>query len=348
MNLFGKDLRQTNKPLLIAEISANHLNSIEVVKLLIEKVHQAGWDAVKLQTYTPDCLTIESSHPDFFIQSGLWQGKSMYSLYAEASTPWDWHPDLFRHSEEVGIPLFSSPFSSQAVDFLETLSCPAYKVASFEIRDYGLLKSIAETGKPILISTGAATEGDVIRAMALLDEYRVQDYMFLHCVSAYPADAKHYNLRRLSHLKKLTKSAVGLSDHSIGDLVALGSVALGSSLIEKHVTLDPGKGIDGEFSLPADLLAEFRNRVDDISMSLGDVDCRLPDELSGVDQIRFSRSIYFVKDLKKGDAITEDDIRVIRPGFGAHPMLLDSFYGKRVVTDVSVGTPVTLELVDAV
>lgn len=335
----GKDF----PPYIIAELSANHNGKIENALKLIEVAKNAGADAVKIQTYTPDTITLNSDLPDFQIKGGLWDGKTLYQLYQEAHTPWGWHKPLFEHARKLGITIFSSPFDSTALDLLEELNAPAYKIASFEAVDLPLIKYVASTGKPMIISTGMADVEEIEEAINAAREGGCKELALLHCVSGYPAPAADYNLRTITDMQQRFGLVTGLSDHTLDNTTAIASIVLGASIIEKHFTLDrSGGGPDDSFSLePADLMALCRDSKTAWS-ALGEVNYgRKSSEQSNA---QFRRSLYFVKDLKAGEIITEDAVRSVRPGFGLAPKYLDEVLGKRVSRDVAVNMPVRFDM----
>lgn len=329
-------------PYLIAELSANHNGSIDNAFRIIDAAKQAGADAVKLQTYRPDTITLKSDRPEFRITGGLWAGQTLWDLYEWAHTPWEWHEPLFSHARKVGITLFSSPFDTTAVDLLEDLGAPAYKVASFEAVDLPLIRYIAGTGKPMIISTGMADAEEIGEAVEAAREGGCRDLALLLCVSGYPAPAADYNLRTLQDMQSRFGTVVGLSDHTLDMTTAIASVALGAAIIEKHVTLDrQGGGPDDSFSLEPGELDELCRSARTAWEALGRVDYGR--KSSEVGNVVFRRSLYFVKDLAAGDIVDPDAVRSVRPGYGAAPKLLDSIVGKRVRIAVSANTPVRLE-----
>lgn len=332
-------------PYIIAEMSANHNGSIDTALRIIEEAKKAGADALKIQTYRPDTITLKSDLPDFQIQGGLWGGKTLYELYEWAHTPWEWHTLLFEHARKVGIPIFSSPFDNTAVDLLEKLNAPAYKIASFEAVDLPLIKYVASTGKPMIISTGMADAEEIQEAITAAREGGCQQLAILHCVSGYPAPAEDYNLRTIGDMIERFGLVTGLSDHTLDNTTAIASVVLGASIVEKHFTLDRnGGGPDDSFSLePADLAALCRDSKT-AWKALGQIDYgRKSSEQSNV---QFRRSLYFVKNLKAGEVITEDALRSVRPGFGVAPKFLASIVGRKVRVNIKANTPTDLSLIE--
>jgi N-acetylneuraminate synthase len=330
-------------PYIIAELSANHNGKLETALKIIEEAKKAGADAVKLQTYTADTITLDCDSEEFQIHGGLWDGKTLYQLYEEAHMPWDWHKQLFAHARKLGITIFSSPFDNTAVDLLEELNAPAYKIASFEAVDLPLIKYVASTGKPMIISTGMADAEEIQEAIDAAREGGCKELAVLHCVSGYPAPAEDYNLRTIPDLMQRFGLVTGLSDHTLDNTTAITSVAMGASIIEKHFTLDRnGGGPDDSFSLePAELAALCRDSKTAWA-ALGGVDYGRKSSEQG--NMKFRRSLYFVKDMKAGDVITADCIRSVRPGYGLAPKYLDSIIGKYVKQDINAKIPVGFEL----
>lgn len=343
MIIDGRSIGANFSPYVIAEMSANHNGDINKAFRLIEEAKTAGADALKIQTYRADTITLKSDLPDFQLTDGLWSGRSLYELYEWAHTPWVWHPPLFEHAKKIGITLFSSPFDNTAVDLLEDLNAPAYKIASFEAVDLSLIKYVASTGKPMIVSTGMADKEEIQEAVDAARGAGCNELAILHCVSGYPAPAADYNLRTIADMINHFNLVTGLSDHTLDNTTAIASVALGVQIIEKHFTLDRnGGGPDDSFSLePAELKALCRG-VKMAWEALGEVDYgRKSSELGNV---KFRRSLYFVKDLKAGDLIPADAVRSIRPGYGIAPKHLYSVIGAVVTKDVSIGTAVTNDL----
>lgn len=345
IEIAGRQIGSGYSPYVIAELSANHNGKLETALLIIEEAKKAGADAVKLQTYKPDTITLNYDSDDFKIHGGLWDGRTLYNLYQEAHMPWEWHKKLFEHASNLDITIFSSPFDSTAVDLLEDLNAPAYKIASFEAVDIPLIKYVAATGKPMIISTGMADAEEIQEAIETARGGGCKDLAVLHCVSGYPAPAKDYNLHTITDMIKRFGVVTGLSDHTLENTTAIASVALGASIIEKHVTLDRnGGGPDDTFSLEPAELAELCKGVRTAWHSLGKVDYgRKSSELGNV---KFRRSLYFVRDLKAGEVVTAESIRSVRPGFGLMPRELDRVISQRVTKDVRAGTPVKWEYFD--
>lgn len=334
----GRPIGNDFPPYVIAEMSANHNGNFDAALHIIDEAKNAGADAIKIQTYRPDTITLKSDLPDFQITDGLWAGHTLYELYEWAHTPWDWHAPLFEHARKVGITLFSSPFDSTAVDLLENLNAPAYKIASFEAVDLPLIKYVASTGKPMIISTGMADAEEIQEAFDAAHAGGCKELALLHCVSGYPAPPKDYNLRTISDMIQRFGLVTGLSDHTLDNTTAITSIAMGASIIEKHFTLDRnGGGPDDSFSLEPNELAALCQGARTAWDSLGQVDYGRKSSEQG--NVKFRRSLYFVKDLKAGDVITADAVRSVRPGFGVSPKHLAEIIGQRVKSNVSANTP---------
>jgi N-acetylneuraminate synthase len=339
----GRAIGPGHPPYVIAELSANHNGNLQAALRLIDEAAKAGADAVKIQTYLPGTITLQSNAPEFRITGGLWDGRTLYDLYEEAHTPWEWHKPLFDHAQARRITLFSSPFDPTAVDLLKNLGAPAYKIASFEAVDLPLIRYIAATGKPMIISTGMANAKEIEEAIKAARDGGCEQIAILHCVSGYPAPASEYNLRTLNDMADRFGHIVGLSDHTLDNTTAIASVALGASIIEKHLTLDHnGGGPDDSFSLEPTEFAELCKGARTAWESLGRVNYEpKPSELGN---IKFRRSLYFVKDLRAGEIITPDAVRSVRPGYGAAPKHFDAIIGRRMRIEVSANTPVKLDM----
>lgn len=332
-------------PFVIAEMSANHNGSIDTALALITAAKKAGADAVKLQTYTPDTITLNSDSEEFKIHGGLWGGKTLYELYSEAFMPWEWHAPLFEHARRQEITIFSSPFDNTAVDLLEDLNAPAYKIASFEAIDLPLIRYVASTGKPMIISTGMADEEEIAEAIAAARDGGCRELAILHCVSGYPAPAEDYNLSTIPDMIQRFGLVTGLSDHTLDNTTAIASVVLGASVIEKHFTLDRSQGgPDDSFSLEPAEFAALCHGAKTAWEALGKVDYGR--KSSEVGNVKFRRSLYFVKNIKAGDVITPDAVRSVRPGFGLAPKHSSEVIGKRVKVDILPNTPVSWEAVE--
>ena len=342
INIAGRRIAADAPPYIIAELSANHNGKLETALRIIEEAKKAGADAVKLQTYTADTITLDCDSEDFQIHGGLWDGKNLYQLYKEAQMPWEWHAILFEHARKLGITIFSSPFDKTAVDLLESLNTPAYKIASFEAIDLPLIKYVASTGKPMIISTGMADADEIQEATEAAREGGCKELAILHCVSGYPAPAADYNLRTIPDMIQRFDLVTGLSDHTLDNTTAIASVVMGASIIEKHFTLDrSGGGPDDSFSLePADLVALCRDSKTAWA-ALGQVNYGRKSSEQG--NAKFRCSLYFVKNLKAGDLITEDSIRSVRPGYGLPPKYLMQVLGSRLALAATENSAVTLE-----
>ena len=303
-----------------------------------------GADAIKLQTYNADTMTIDCNLPCFQINEGLWKGYNLYKLYDWAHTPYKWHQALFDHAKKIGITIFSTPFDETAVDLLESLNTPAYKIASFEVTDLPLIARVAQTQKPLIISTGMANASEIKEAVTTAKEHGAKDIVFLHCISAYPAPAEQSNLRTIPDLAKKFDTLVGLSDHTMGITVAVSSVALGACLIEKHITLSrQDKGPDSEFSLEPQELEQLCQQSTIAWKALGAPSYER--KAAEKENVKFRRSLFFVADIHKGKIIEEQDVRRIRPGFGLEPKYLKDVIGKKATVDITRGTPVNWELI---
>lgn len=336
----GRAIGDGYPPYMVAELSANHNGSLERALQIIGAAHQSGADAIKLQTYTPDTITIDHDGPGFVIEGGPWDGRALYDLYREAHTPWDWHKRLFDHAGALGLTMFSSPFDASAVEFLEELDCPAYKIASFEAVDLPLIAKCAATKKPIIMSTGMASLEEIEAAVAAARNAGADELILLHCVSGYPTQPDEANLRTIPYLADHLNVPVGLSDHTLGTAVAVAAVAQGAVMIEKHVTLKRSDGgPDAAFSIEVEELAglveECRVGFDALGTATFE---RQPSEEANA---AFRRSVYVVVDVKAGDTLTAENVRIIRPGFGLPPKELDALIGRKFTADVTAGTPLS-------
>ncbi len=346
INLGGRMIGENYEPFIIAEMSGNHNQSIDKALSIIDMAADAGAHAIKLQTYTADTLTINVSHGDFFIadKDSLWKGNKLYDLYKEAHTPWEWHKKLFEKAKQRNLICFSTPFDESSVDFLEKLDVPAYKIASFENNHLPLLKNVARTGKPVIMSTGISTIADIEIAVKTLRDNGCKDLMLLKCTSTYPATPENTNLITIPHMSRLFNCHVGLSDHTHGIGVSVAAVALGARVIEKHFTTSRSEGgVDAAFSMEPH---EFKSLVDETKrafLALGEIKYGiLEDEKKS---LTFKRSIYIVEDMKTGDVFTEQNIRIIRPGFGLAPKYFDMLLGKKINCDAIKGTALTFTLI---
>ncbi|ALS26102.1 pseudaminic acid synthase [Paenibacillus sp. 32O-W] len=329
-------------PFIIAEMSGNHNQSLERALEIVEAAAAAGAHALKLQTYTADTMTLNLAEGDFFIhdEKSLWKGQSLYDLYRAAHTPWEWHKPIMARCKELGLLCFSTPFDATAVDFLEELNVPAYKIASFENIDLPLIRKVASTGKPLIISTGMATVSELDEAVREARAAGCNQLILLKCTSTYPASPENTNLMTIPHMRKLFDCEVGLSDHTMGIGAAVASVALGATVIEKHLTLRRADGgVDSAFSMEPEELRSLVIETERAWQSLGKV-AYGPTEKEKASVV-FRRSLYFAADLNQGDTITRENVRAIRPGFGLPPKYLDVIIGKTVSKSIRKGTPVT-------
>ena len=344
MQINNRKIGSDQPPYVIAEMSANHNGDINNAYKIIDMAKACGTDAIKLQTYTADTITMDMKTPEFMIEGGLWDGQSLYELYQGAFMPWEWHKPLFEYAKKIGITIFSSPFDNTAVDLLEDLNTPAYKIASFEVVDLPLIKYVAQTGKPMIISTGMADAEEIQEAIVAAREGGCRELAILHCVSGYPAPAGDYNLRTLVDMQQKFGLVTGLSEHTIDNTTAIASVALGTSIIEKHVTLDRnGGGPDDSFSLESKELSELCTGAKMAWEALGSVDYGRKSSEQG--NVKFRRSLYFVKDIKEGEVITKEHVKSIRPGFGLAPKHLKQIIGKSALCDIARGTPAMFNLI---
>lgn len=328
------------KTFIIAELSANHNHNKQVALDTIRAAKQCGADAVKIQTYTADTMTIDSNKEWFKIQGTIWNGENLYNLYQKAYTPWEWHEEIFHVAKEEGLICFSTPFDKSSVDFLETLNNPIYKIASFEITDVELIKYAASKGKPMIISTGIATEDDINLALQACGSVGNDQVTLLKCTSAYPAQISDANLSMISDMQKRFQVPVGLSDHTMGTTVSVASVALGATVIEKHFIMDRKiGGPDASFSMEPDEFASMVKQVREVEMAMGQVS--YPTDATKIKGREFSRSLFVVSDMKAGDVFSEDNIRSIRPGNGLAPKYLSDVLGKRAAHDIERGTPLS-------
>ena len=342
-NVANRKIGKGQKPFIIAEVSANHGGSIQRAKDTILAAKRAGADAVKIQTYTPDTMTIDSKKPDFLISEGLWKGYNLFELYKEAHTPFEWHGELFEFAKTNDVILFSTPFDETAVDLLSSLDAPAFKIASFELTDLPLIEYVASKGKPIFISTGMSNADEIGDALECCYKNGNRDVLLFHCVSIYPADLRTSHIGDMSYIAKQFKVEVGLSDHTTSNLASVIAVANGASAIEKHFKLDEQDcGPDSSFSLlPSQLkslCADCESAYEAIKSS------QLKREDNELANKKFRRSLYFVNALSEGEVISNDDIRRVRPGFGLPPKYFDWVVGKKVITDVEIGDAVTLDV----
>lgn len=341
------NFQKLSKPFIIAEMSGNHNHSLERALAIVDAAADSGVDALKLQTYTADTMTIDKSDGEFFISDpdSLWKGESLYSLYQKAYTPWEWHKSIFDRCRARGIIGFSTPFDFTAVDFLEELNCPVYKIASFENIDLLLIKRVAQTGKPMIVSTGMASVGELQELVDTARNNGCKDLTLLKCTSSYPAAPEGTNLRTIPHMRELFKCNVGLSDHTLGIGAAVAGMALGARVVEKHFILCRADGgVDAAFSMEPAEMAQFVRECNTAVQALGTVSYDLQEQEKK--SLIFRRSLYFVKDIKAGDVITADNMRSIRPGLGLKPRYYEKLLGRTVKRDIAAGTAVKLDVVD--
>lgn len=340
-----REIGRHTKPFVIAEMSGNHNQSLERALQLVELAAEAGVDALKLQTYTPDTITLDVHTEEFFIQddANIWKGNSLYNLYKEAYTPWEWHQEIFDKAKALGLLAFSSPFDETAVDFLETLNVPAYKIASFENVDIPLIRKVARTGKPIIISTGMATVSELDEAVRAARSEGNEQIILLKCTSTYPATPENSNLATIPHMRELFGTEIGLSDHTLGVGVSVAATTLGATVIEKHFTTSRAEGgVDAAFSMEPDELKMLVEETERAWQSLGNVKYG-PTEAEK-NSTKFRRSLYIGEDLKVGDILTDQNVRNVRPGLGLPTKFYDLVIGKEIKQDVKKGTPLSWEL----
>ena len=345
MKILNHKISLDAQPLVIAEMSGNHNQSLDRGLKIVEAAAKAGVQALKLQTYTPDTITLDVSDGDFLIEDSdsLWHGRNLYDLYQEAHTPWEWHAPIMKRAEELGLACFSTPFDETAVDFLEDLNVPAYKIASFENVHLPLIRRVASTGKPLLMSIGMATLAEIDSAVRVAREAGCSDLVLLKCTSAYPATPEHSNVLTIPHLRTLFGCEVGLSDHTMGVGAAISAVAHGATVIEKHFTLARSDGgVDSAFSLEPHEMHSLVIEAERAWQSLGKVTYG-PSE-ADLDSIALRRSIYISEDVKAGEVLTTENLRCVRPGMGLLPKYFDVLLGRRVNRDITKGTPMQWEL----
>jgi len=344
MVILNFTISNSSKVFVIAELSANHNGSLQTAIETIKAAKRAGADCIKLQTYTADTITIDCEKDEFIIKGTIWEGKNLYKLYQEAYTPWEWHKTLFETAAEEGLICFSSPFDKTAVDFLEELNTPAYKIASFEITDIPLIEYVASKGKPVILSIGIASKEDIELALDACHRMGNKDIALLKCTSSYPAPIEEANTVMIKDLAERFNVITGLSDHTIGCTVPIVATCMGAKIIEKHFILDRSiGGPDASFSMDEDEFAAMVNAVREAEKSIGVVDYNLTEkQIKGRD---FSRSLYVVEDIKAGELITEKNVRSIRPGFGLHPKYYREIIGKKSRYSKSRGTPFSLDFI---
>jgi pseudaminic acid synthase len=344
ISIAGRVIGPENRPYIIAEMSGNHMGDLFRARRLVEMAAQSGADALKLQTYTADTITLDHDGPDFRVKGGLWDGRRLYDLYGEAHTPWAWHEELFALGRKLGITIFSSPFDPTAVDFLDGLGAPAFKIASFEAVDLPLITYAASKGKPLIISTGMCGIAEISMAIDAAREGGCEQIVLLHCVSGYPAPASESNLRTMAHMQQAFDVPVGLSDHTLGTAVATAASALGAAVIEKHITLSRAEGgVDSAFSLEPDELASLVRDSGAAFDAVGSITYRK--EESEKQNLVFRRSLYAVADIAAGEMFTEQNVRSIRPGYGLAPKEKSVVIGSRAARDIKRGEPLSWSLV---
>ena len=345
IEIAGRQIGKEATPFVIAEMSGNHNQSLDRALDIVDSVAATGAHALKLQTYTADTMTLPISEREFLISdpNSLWEGRSLYDLYQEAQTPWEWHKPIFDRCKELDLICFSTPFDATSVDFLEDLCVPCYKIASFENTDIPLIRRVAETGKPIIMSTGMATIAELDEAVAAAREAGCKDLILLKCTSNYPATPVNTNILTIPHMRELFDCEVGLSDHTMGVGVSVASIALGATVIEKHFTLRRSDGgVDSAFSLEPDEMTSLVVESERAWQAIGKVSYG-PTESELKSRV-FRRSLYVVQDIKAGGVFTEENVRAIRPGFGLPPKYFSIVVGRRVATDISRGTPITWDM----
>jgi len=341
----SRKIGTSEKPFIIAEMSGNHNQSLERALAIVEAAAKAGAHGLKLQTYTPDTMTLDLSEGEFFIsdEQNLWKGRTLYDLYRQAQTPWEWHKPIFDRARELGLVVFSTPFDETAVDFLEELDPPCYKIASFENTDIPLIRKVARTGKPMIISTGMATLAELDETVRTARESGCRYMVLLKCTSTYPATPVNSNLMTIPHMRELFNCEIGLSDHTLGIGVSIAAVAMGATVIEKHFTLSRADGgVDAAFSMEPHELESLVTETARAWQALGQV-MYGPTKAEEKSRLR-RRSLYIVKDMKAGDVLTMENVRAIRPGLGLPPRYLDVLLGKQINKDVRMGLPITWSL----
>lgn len=344
IDIAGRAIGPACEPYIICELSGNHDGSLDRALALVDAAATTGADAIKIQTYTPNTLTIKSDRAEFRIEGGLWDGRTLYDLYEEAHTPYEWHEALFARARQHGVIMFSSPFDATAVDLLESLGAPAYKIASFEAVDLSLIAYVARTRKPMIISTGMCSLAEIAEAVATARENGCDDLVLLHCVSSYPAPTEQSNVRTIAHLSEAFSCVSGLSDHTLNSAAAIASIALGGAVIEKHFTLSrAGGGADAAFSLEPHEFKQLVDNCKDAYRALG----RVTYDLQGSERgsLVFRRSLYIVENVAEGSTLTERNVRSIRPGYGLAPKHLSDVLGRRATRALFRGEPVTWEMI---
>jgi len=347
MKIGNKNIGLGYKPFIIAEMSGNHNQSLERALEIVEAAAETGVHALKLQTYTADTITLDADQDEFFIndKNSLWNGKSLYELYQEAHTPWEWHKPIIQRANELGMLCFSTPFDDTAVDYLENLNVPAYKIASFENIHLPLIKKVASTGKPMIISTGMASIAEMDEMVQTIRDAGCEQFILLKCTSTYPATPQNSNVLTIPHMRKLFNCEVGLSDHTMGIGASVAAVSQGATVIEKHFTLNRADGgVDSAFSMEPEEIKQLVIETERAWQSLGKVKYGTTDAEKG--SLTFRRSLYIAMDMKKGDVLNEKNLRIVRPGLGLAPKYFDIILGRKVNQDVKKGTAVSWELID--
>ncbi len=341
--LNNREISSTNSAYIIAEMSANHNQSFNAAVKILHAAKDAGADAVKIQTYTPDTITIDCNNDYFRINHTIWKGKTLYQLYKEAYTPWEWQPKLMEEANRLGLDFFSTPFDNTAVDFLEEMNVPAYKIASFELIDIPLLEKVAATGKPVILSTGMATLSEIEEAVETLRKKGCDQIVLLKCTSAYPAPPEQANLLTIPHLSATFNIPAGLSDHTLGNVVPITAVTLGACVIEKHFCLSRAKeGPDSQFSMEPEEFKQMVLAIRIAEKAVGRINFQINDQEEK--NRMFRKSLFIVREIKAGKKLTADHVKSIRPGHGIHPRYLKSIIGKKAVTDLKKGTPLAWKL----
>lgn len=341
-----KLIEKNRAPFIVAEMSGNHNQSLECALKIVQFAADAGVDAIKLQTYTPDTMTLDVKSNDFFIEDKevLWQGAYLYDLYKKAYTPWEWHAPIMEKCKQLGVICFSTPFDESAVDFLESLNVPCYKIASFENNHLPLVKKVVSTGKPIIMSTGMASVAELDEAVKVIRDSGCEDLILLKCNSSYPSDPAESNILTIPHLQQLFNCQVGLSDHTQGIGVSVASVALGATMIEKHFTLSRVNGsVDADFSLEPEEMKQLVLETKRAWQALGEVSYQPGKKELGL--MKFKRSIYVAKDIKAGEVLTKDNLKIVRPAHGLAPKYFEDILGKKVLCDIKKGTPLKLDVI---
>lgn len=346
MKIKHKNIGLSHKPFIIAEMSGNHNQSLERALEIVTAAAEAGAHALKLQTYTADTITLDVKEKEFFIDDpkNLWKGSSLYDLYKEAYTPWDWHKPIMERANELGMLCFSSPFDETAVEFLEDLDMPAYKIASFENTYLPLIKKVAATGKPMLISTGMASVAELDETVRTIRNAKCDDMVLLKCTSTYPANPENTNVLTIPHMRELFSCEVGLSDHTMGVGASVAAVAHGATVIEKHFTLNRSDGgVDSAFSLEPEEMKFLVIETERAWQSLGQV--KYGPTLAEEPSLKFRRSLYIAKDMKKGDVLNEENLRIVRPGLGLPPKYYETFLGRKVKKNLKKGTAINWDII---